>query len=56
METQIDIAIEYMSENRSFKVGDLRLGADGLNEVEVAGWSRYLDLKNITKQISFKEL
>jgi len=56
MENKIDIAIEYMSENRSFKVGDLRLGANDLNEIEVAGWSNYLDLKNITKQIAFKEL
>jgi len=56
MENKIDIAVEFMKKNQTAKVGDLRLGANSLNEIEVAGWSNYSNLKNITKQIALKEL
>jgi hypothetical protein len=56
MQDRMDIAIEFMKEGKAFRVGDLRLGANNSNDIEVAGWSNYSSLKNITKPIAKNEL
>jgi hypothetical protein len=56
MQDRIDIAIEFMKDGKSFRVGDLMLGAGNSNEIEISGWSNYSSIKNITEDIARKEL
>ena len=53
---RIKTAIEFMKEGKSFLVGDLRFGTSELNEVKISGWSNYVNLRNIDRNIALKEL
>lgn len=56
MEARIKTAIEFLKDNKSLKVGELRLGADKRGVIEVTGWSHYTIFSNLTKQGCLKEL
>lgn len=57
METErIDTAIKFLKEGKSFCVRDLRLSINGTHNIYVTGWSRYLNLENLTKYRALKEL
>lgn len=56
MENRIKMAVEFLKDGQSFKVGDLRLGVENPGSVYVTGWSTYNNLENLTKQIALKEL
>jgi hypothetical protein len=56
MGNRIKAAIEFLKEGRYFKVDDIRLGINELGDIEVAGWSQYSNIENLTKAICLKEL
>ncbi len=56
MREKINTAIEFMKDGKSFRVGDLRLGMNEFYEIEVSGWSNYLNLENIDKTVALNEL
>ena len=39
MENKIKIALEFLKDGQSFKVGDLRLGMNGSNTLTVTGFA-----------------
>ena len=45
-----------MKDEKSFLVGDLRLGVNELDEIKISGWSKYIDLAKIDKKIALNEL
>lgn len=53
---RIKIAIEFLKEGQSFKVGDLRLGMSGKDKMYVTGWSQYIYIENLTKYEALQEL
>jgi hypothetical protein len=53
---RIKTAVEFLNDGQSFKVGDLRLGMNGKNDMYVTGWSQYLNLENLTRSQALKEL
>lgn len=52
---RIKTAVEFLKDGQSFKVDALRLGI-AANVIEVAGWSQYIYLDNLTKKQSLTEL
>src|SRR5258708_4065163 len=56
MNGRIKTAIEFLKEGKSFRVGDMRLGIDESGDIEVAGWSQFTNLENITQTTCTKEL
>lgn len=53
---RIDVAVLFLKENKSFRVGDLRFGMiDGKN-MFVTGWTEYSNIENINKEIAVREL
>src|ERR1700724_2863566 len=55
-EFRVETAIEFMKEGRSFPIGNLRFGINDTGNIEVAGWSNYLEFSNLTKDRSTEEL
>jgi len=53
---KIQTAIEFLKNDRTFLLGEIRLGIIGSGSIEVAGWSQWLNIENISKQNSLKEL
>jgi hypothetical protein len=53
---KIDTAIDLLKQGKSLKVGDVRLGIDETGGIEIAGWSQYLNLENLTRSVALKEL
>jgi hypothetical protein len=56
MSNRIKTAIEFLKDNQSFLVDDLRLSVNQADDIEVTGWSQYTNLKNLTKAKSLEEL
>ena len=57
MELQrIKMAIEFLKNGQSFKIGDLRLGVNDEASLYVSGWSQYANIENLTKHQALKEL
>ena len=56
MSSRINTAVEFLKEGKSFRVGDLRLGIDETGDIEVAGWSQFVNFDSITKETCIKEL
>lgn len=56
MRNRIKTAIEFLKDGTPFTVGDIRLGVTEMGDIEVAGWSRYINFENLTKENSLKEL
>jgi len=56
MRDKIKIAIEFLKDKKSFLVGDLRLEANELGDIEITGWSQYTNFRNLTKENSLEEL
>lgn len=49
-------AIEFLKDNKSFKVGDLLLDSKDSISITVTGWTEFNHLKNLTKRQALKEL
>jgi hypothetical protein len=56
MDSKIKIAIEFLKDGKSFRIDDIRLGLTEFGDIEVAGWSQYVNIENITKGSSLQEL
>lgn len=56
MENRIKTALEFLKNGQSFRVGELRLGAENPKTIEVAGWSKYTNFTNLTKHQCLREL
>lgn len=54
--SRIKMAVEFLKEGKFFRVGDLRLGIDESGNIEVAGWSQFVNLESITKANCIVEL
>ena len=53
---RIKTAVEFLKDGQSFNVGELRFGIGNSNCIYVTGWTQYLHLENLTKQLALKEL
>jgi hypothetical protein len=56
---KIKIAIDFLKDGLSFRVGDLRLGVQEDNKLTVTGWTQYSNLDNLNKYyalIEFEEV
>lgn len=49
-------AIDFLREGQSFSIGDIRLGISDFGGIEVAGWSQFRNIENLTKSSSLKEM
>ena len=56
LKERIQIAVEFLKDKQSFRVGGLKFGMDGKYDMYVVGWSQYLNLENITKNQALSEL
>ena len=56
MRNRIKTAIEFLKGGQSFNIDDIRLGLNEGGDIEVAGWSQYTNLENLTKDSSLREL
>src|SRR6478672_1043266 len=56
MKSRIKAAIEFLKDNKSFLVGNLRLSVNETGDVQVTGWSHYTDFRNLSKVACLKEL
>ena len=56
MQSRIKAAIEFLKDNQSFLVGDLRLGVSATGDVQVSGWSHYKDFRSLSKAACLEEL
>ncbi len=54
--SRVDIAVDFLQEGKSFKVGDLRLGITDNQHIYVTGWSHYSNISNLNKSIALREL
>jgi hypothetical protein len=52
----IKVALEFLKEGRSTNVGDLSLGINASGDVQIIGWSQYLNFSNLTKERALDEL
>jgi hypothetical protein len=55
-ERKIKVALEFLKEGRSTNVGDLSLGINASGNVQIIGWSQYLNFSNLTKERALDEL
>lgn len=53
---RISEAVAVLEEGGTMKIGDVRLGVFGDNELTVTGWTRYLSLENLTRAKALSEL
>jgi len=53
---RLRVAVAVLKEGGTMKVGDVRLGVHGDNELTVTGWTRYPSLKNLTRTKALCEL
>ena len=49
-------AVVVLKKGGTMKVGDVRLGVYGDNELTVTGWTRYHSLENLTRAKALNEL
>ncbi len=56
MRDQIEIAVKFLKENKSYKVGDLRLWISQESVIEVTGYSNYIYFENLTRLNCLQEL
>ncbi|TXJ22929.1 MAG: hypothetical protein E6Q24_19525 [Chitinophagaceae bacterium] len=49
-------AIDFLRNGQSFNIGNIRLGISDLGGIEVAGWSQFKNIENLTKSFSLREL
>lgn len=49
-------AVRILREGGTIKIGDVRLGTHGKNELTVTGWTRYQSLENLTQTKALSEL
>lgn len=56
MDNRIDRVIEYLKKNETIVIEGLKLTPNDSSELEISGWSSYLDLRNITRTIAIQEL
>ncbi|MGN6568264.1 MAG: hypothetical protein ACTHJ0_09940 [Flavipsychrobacter sp.] len=56
MQDNINTVVENLKHNESALIGSLRLSTNESGDIEVTGWSNYIEYKNITKEIAHKEL
>src|SRR5437868_4507072 len=55
-EKNVKVALEFLREGRSTNVGDLRLGLNASGDVQIIGWSQYLNFSRVTKESALDEL
>ncbi|MGF7232519.1 hypothetical protein [Arachidicoccus sp.] len=53
---RLKIAIQFLKEEQSFAIGNLRIGFENKNTFFVTGWTQYLNLENLTKKQALLEL
>jgi hypothetical protein len=56
MNERIKIAVEFLKDNKSFLIEDIRLSLDDNGRINITSWSHYSDLKNITQSSSINEI
>jgi hypothetical protein len=55
-EEQIRQVITFLKIGKSFKIGNLKIGAEKSNSIYIVGWSNYNNIENLTKKVASKEL
>ncbi len=53
---RVAAAIEFMKENKSFLVDDLRFGVTQLGVIEITGWSQIKTFDKLNRKNALKEL
>jgi hypothetical protein len=53
---RINTAVKFLNNGQSFRVEPLLLGTIDTSNLYVTGWSQYIFLNNLTKQIALREL
>jgi len=56
MKDRIKAAIEFLKHDQSFLVDDLRLSINKTGDLQVTGWSQYIDFRNLNKAVCLDEL
>jgi|SRR5688572_25491760 hypothetical protein len=56
MGNRIKAAVDFLKDGKSFRIDDIRLGLIEFGVIEVAGWSQYVHIENITKNRALQEL
>lgn len=54
--TRLNEAVAVLKGGGTMKVGDVRLGVYGDNELTVTGWTRFHSLENLTRTTALSEL
>lgn len=49
-------AIDFLREGQSFNIGNVRLSISDFDGIEVAGWSQFRNIENLTQSSSLKEM
>lgn len=50
------MALEFLKDGQSFKLGDLRLGMNGNCDMYITGWTQFESIENLTKSEALHEL
>ena len=53
---RIRTAVDFLKDGQSFKLGDLTLGITDNGDVYVTGWTQYINIENLTRDIALYEL
>ncbi|MCF8257431.1 MAG: hypothetical protein K9J06_07760 [Flavobacteriales bacterium] len=53
---RISTAVEFLKDEQSFTVGSLTLGQNEDGSIYVNGWTRFNDLRNVTRSTATEEL
>lgn len=56
MRDDLRTLVEFLKDNQSYRVGDIRVGITEQFEIEVTGWSNYIHFENLTKLNCLQEL
>jgi hypothetical protein len=56
MQSRVKTAIEFLKDGQGYTLGDIRLNINESGEVEIAGWSHFINIENLTKANSLREL
>jgi hypothetical protein len=53
---RIKTAVDFLKDGQAFKLGDLTLGITDNGAMYVTGWTHYLNIENLTRDIALTEL
>lgn len=54
--TKLEIAVNFLKEGKSFKVNNLLFENGDIGNILIIGWTKNINIKNITKREALEEL